>query len=157
MNFNQAVSHVYMEDPRMQISRAGYGRTMLVCLGLALITCAAALAQDEAPKVEIYTGYQWMDPNAQFSGIRVGGMPKGFVVNSTYNFTRHLGLSIEGASNFQRRANIGTIFFGPTVNARTENVSPFFHALIGLHRVAPGSGLGLDSSNGVGGVLGGGL
>ena len=51
-------------------------------------------------------------------------------------------------------ANIGTLQIGPTLRYPTENVTPFAHAGIGLHRMDT-TQFGAD--NGIGLMVGGGM
>jgi outer membrane protein OmpA-like peptidoglycan-associated protein len=137
-----------------------YGRVLFVCL-LAGLMCGAVMAQDQpVPRTETYFGYAWQDPGAKFSGIPIGGMSRGFEVQSTFNFNKYLGFTVDTGGSFKdTRANIAYVFAGPTLHLRSEHMSPFFHALIGLHRVNPASGFAGNpqDNNGVGGVLGGGF
>ena len=131
---------------------------LFVCAAILLVTTTAAIAQEsQAPKTEIYGGYAWQDPNARFGGTSVGGMAKGYTVQSTFFFNPNFGLTLDSGASFKHnRANINEITFGPTVKANLENVSPFLHVLVGMHRVAPGVA-GFKSNTGVGAVMGGGL
>ena len=143
----------------MQEAGAGYrGLKAVILVSLAvMMLCAAALAQGDSPRVEIYTGYQWMDPGAKFNGVNVGSMPKGFNVASTFLFNKYAGVTLDSGASFGKRANIATISFGPTLKLPTENVTPFFHAMVGLNRVIPAGGFQLHDNNGVGIILGGGM
>src|SRR6266404_7027853 len=143
----------------MQSVGAGLqGRTILVCLALVAVMATVAVAQDQTPpRVEIYGGYQWQDPGAKLVGLNVGSIPKGYDVASTFFFNKYLGATIDSTAGFGKLANRSMVTFGPTLNLRSENVSPFFHTLVGLDHVIPFGGSGLRSDWGVGFKLGGGL
>jgi outer membrane protein OmpA-like peptidoglycan-associated protein len=145
----------------MQRNQVVCSRNFLLLCGAALLvlSTAAAFAQDnsQAPKTEIYGGYAWQDPNARFNNTTIGGMAKGYTVQSTFFFTPNFGLTLDSGASFKHnRANINEITFGPTVRANLENVSPFLHVMVGMHRVAPAFA-GFKPNTGVGAVMGGGL
>lgn len=144
----------------MRILRKGIsGRLLLVGVVIMLLWPSLAPAQEpQTPKVEIYGGYLFQDPGARVGPFKIGGMTKGFEVQSSYFFNKFFGLTFDSATSFKdTRANISSLMFGPTFRMPQENVTPFLHALVGLHRVYPAGGIGLKDNNGVGIGLGGGL
>ena len=141
----------------MQRNRAVCNCLMLFVTVLLVLTTAAIAQDNQAPRTEIYGGYAWQDPGARFGSTTIGGMSKGFTVQSTFFFNPNFGLTLDsGLSMKENRANINEITFGPTVRANLENVAPFLHVLVGMHRVAPGVP-GFGAKTGVGAVMGGGL
>jgi outer membrane protein OmpA-like peptidoglycan-associated protein len=132
-------------------------RTLLAFIAVAMFA-SAALGQERPPsKVDIFTGYSWLHPgpdklvpNAQEN------IARGFTVGSTFFFNRHVGLTVDTADHLGCCCpTILTITAGPTVRFPLEHVTPFFHVLAGLHRMALLSPFGADNSVGV--IAGGGL
>lgn len=127
---------------------------------VAVLLAATLVAQQAPPRAEIYGGYRWENPGGKFGTTNVGGMGKGFDIQSTFNFTRYFGFTIDTAANFKHNfANVNTIMFGPTLHSRNEKAQPFVHALFGWQRVQPSITLpgGGQSDSGFGTLLGGGL
>ncbi len=148
--------------------RAGSGRVLftgLVLILFLLLLSTAALAQQEnLPKVELFTGYQWLSPGGSVPAPgqsptapisnKLPGMPQGWGASLTYNFDEHWGLEGDFGGNYQKIANETTAAIGPRFTWRWEGINVFGHTLLGLNRLTP---KGLDSSNGIGAVLGGGI
>jgi len=124
-------------------------------------------SSDDFPKVDLFLGYQWLNPGGTVPvgsnptlppsppvATKLPGMSKGFAVAGTYNFDKWWGLSVDGSANFQDMANEGSISVGPRVMWRSEGVNFFAHAMLGLNHLSPKD---VPSSNGIGGVLGGGI
>jgi outer membrane protein OmpA-like peptidoglycan-associated protein len=81
-------------------------------------------------------------------------MAKGFGSALTYNFDPHWGLEFDlghnwGAGNYETTASVG-----PRLMFRTDGADFFLHALGSYNRLAVS---GLNSHNGIGAVLGGGM
>jgi len=126
-------------------------------------------AQDEAPpKVDLFLGYQWLNPggtvpvgsNPPFQpppapvATKLPSMAKGYGVTGTYNFDKWWGLSVDVGGNFQDLASESTISVGPRLMFRGENINMFVHTMLGLNRLSPKD---VNSSNGIGAILGGGM
>src|ERR1700693_2746623 len=124
-------------------------------------------SSDDFPKVDLFVGYQWLNPGGTVPvgpnpplppsppvATKLPGMSKGFAVAGTYNFDKWWGLSVDGSVNFQDTANEGSISVGPRVMWRSEGGNFFAHAMLGLNHLSPKD---VPSSNGIGGVLGGGI
>jgi hypothetical protein len=131
-----------------------------------LVVCsfsAVTLAQDEdaAPRVDVYTGYQWIAPGGRVPapGTRSGSqtlvdLRYGGIADLTYNFSRVLGLSLDYGVSEQNLTTYQTVSVGPRFMWRRDGLNPFIHAMVGLNRLtAPG----LTANNGIGAVVGGGL
>ncbi len=142
---------------------------LVVALILFVLSGAVAVAQqDHPPKVDIFVGYQWLNPggtvptiqNLPFQGpqppvaTKLPGMPIGWGASGTYNFTEHWGLTLDVGGNYQDKASESTIAVGPRFMWRTEGLNVFAHTLLGLNRLAP---KGIEGKNGIGAVLGGGF
>ncbi|MGH9775455.1 MAG: outer membrane beta-barrel protein [Candidatus Acidiferrales bacterium] len=106
-----------------------------------------AHAQDPTPKVELYTGYDYLCVNinanvpgfstsASFNGNGGGG-------NLEYNVNHWFGLVGDLAGYYFAAEATGGAFsylFGPRINFRHGNVTPFAHVLLG--GIATTSGIG---------------
>jgi hypothetical protein len=156
------------------MSLCSQARRKSACVVLAAAVAMLVLpsllsAQDEVPpKVDLFLGYQWLAPggtvpvgsNPSFQpppppvATKLPGMPIGYGVTGTYNFDKWWGLSVDVGGNFQDLANESTISVGPRLMWRGENVNFFVHTMLGLNRLSPKN---VDSSNGIGAILGGGM
>jgi len=117
-----------------------------------------AAAQDgPAPKVELYGGYSFFQPDSDIHGQRPGALlplssrlesaPRGFGGSLTLNFNRWLGLTLDGSHHWccdgttlasrLSRAGFSNFSAGPKVTFRSKRVSPFFEVLVGAHRLEP--------------------
>jgi outer membrane protein OmpA-like peptidoglycan-associated protein len=138
-----------------------------IALGLwVLLSPGKARAQEESnPKYDIFVGYQWLHPGGNAPNPNstpqnpianvIPDMAKGGGAAGTYNFTPHWGL--EGDIGFSSAGNSTsetTVSAGPRVILRTEDGAFFFHALLSYNRLAVDR---LNTSNGVGGIIGGGM
>jgi hypothetical protein len=133
-----------------------------------LVLClmsAAAMAQEEAtPKYEIFVGYQWLHPGAKVPSPfqpanapvaqKLNDIPQGAGTSLTYNFTPHWGLEGDYGGNSNDGASENTASIGPRFAWRGEGVTFFAHTLLGLNRLTVPN---VDTSNGLGAILGGGM
>jgi hypothetical protein len=126
---------------------------------------AHVLAQQEAtPKVDVFVGYQWLHPGgnvpAPFQSpinpvaFKLPDMAGGGGASLTYNFDQHWGLEGDYGGNWNKFATESTGSFGPRFIWRNEGVNFFAHTMLGLNRLTVNH---LDSHNGIGAVLGGGI
>jgi hypothetical protein len=126
---------------------------------------ASALTQDRpVPKVDLFTGYQWLNPGATVPlpghsvfapvGRKLPGIPQGFGTALTYNFDQHWGLTFDYGGNYNKFGNESTVSIGPRFMWRTEGANFFAQTLLGLNKFTT---KGIDSSNGLGAILGGGI
>lgn len=108
------------------------GRWALVC-GIALLFAGAAVAQDEAPKVEAFGGYSYVRVNPGFGapGVNFNG-GSGSIA---YNFTPMIGAVADfGGYHWSQSgadATIVSYLFGPKVAFRSGPVTPFAQVLFG--------------------------
>ncbi len=137
-------------------------------LGMSLFLAAAfsgtaAFAQDETvPKVDIFAGYQWLNPGGDvatpgdptFSAFKLPSMAKGFGTAVTYNFAKNWGLSADFGGNYKSGANEQTLSVGPRFMWRTDGMNIFAHTLLSLNILDV---TGLPGKKGIGAVLGGGF
>ena len=141
-----------------------------VCFAFSLAVILVALpalinAQDEKPpKAEVFAGYQWLNPGGNIPrgtdafgnplSFKVPSIPQGLGASLAYNFTKYWALEGDYGGNWNKNLNESTASVGPKLTFRTEGVNFFAHTLLGFNRV---TSRGLDASNGIGAVLGGGM
>jgi len=105
---------------------------VLAC-SAALLLAGAAVAQDDAPKVEAFGGYSYLRVNPGFGapGLNFNG-GSGSV---GYNFTSWLGAAADfGGYHWSQSgedATAVTYLFGPKVSFRSGPVTPFAQVLFG--------------------------
>jgi hypothetical protein len=142
----------------------------MLCTGLSLmlaviLTATVLAAQDEpTPRAEIFTGYQWLDPNGHLPtpfqdpnnpvSVKVPSMPYGLGASFTYNFHPVFGAEVDYGENWDGGGTMTTAAVGPRFTWRSEGLNMFAHALVGLNRIAPNN---LRADNAVGPILGGGI
>ena len=139
-------------------------RTQVFAVACLLVVFAgfgttAALAQDETPKVDIFVGYQWLNPGGSVPGtptsdFKLPSLSKGFGTSVTYNFAKNWGLSADFGGNFNSSVNESTLSLGPRFMWRTEGMNFFAHTLLSLNILDV---TGLPGKKGIGAVLGGGI
>ena len=125
-----------------------------LALTFLLFSTTVFAQNDTAPKVDIFGGYSWLNPGGNVGGIKLPGLKKGFGIESTYNFNKYAGISVDVDSHYSNIANLATLAVGPRLKFREEHFQPFLQALVGLHRLSV-AGIGTD--NRIGTVLGGGI
>jgi hypothetical protein len=146
-------------------TRFNKGRVIgLLILAVSLISSAAFAQSDTNPKWDLFVGYQWLHPGATAptpftdynnpTGTNVPDMSPGFGSSITYNFDPHWGLEADFGHNWCCGNYETTGSVGPRFIWRTDSANYFLHAMVSLNRVAI---TGLDATNGVGAILGGGM
>jgi len=138
--------------------------SLLLMFATTLVSTAVFAQSDSNPKWDLFVGYQWLHPGikvpAPFGNpfnptpFAVPDMAKGFGSALTYNFDTHVGLEFDlghnwGDGNYETTASVG-----PRLMFRTEGANFFVHALGSYNRLGVS---GLNSKNGIGAVLGGGM
>ena len=135
---------------------------MLSLLGLALLSSSRLQAQDnETPKYDLFVGYQWLHPggNVPVPGsqaapvaAQIPDMPKGFGASLTYNFNQNFGFEGDFGHNWDNYET--TVSVGPKFSFHLDNATLFIHGMLSYNRLGMD---GLDASNGIGGIAGGGM
>jgi hypothetical protein len=153
----------------MLVLRSRYNGCVFGCgvfLALAvLLLSTITVAQDGAtPKIEIFTGYQWMHPGATVPapgqspnapvGLELQDLPAGGGLSFTYFFTNHLGLEGDFGRNQNDNSDETTLSVGPHLEFRHNRLNLFGHAMVGWNYLTTP---GLDSRSGIGTIVGGGL
>ena len=146
----------------------GAARLFLVALcsisTVALLSGAAMAQETETPKVDIFLGYQWLHPGGTVPspftpvnapiGQKLKDMDKGGGAAATYNFTPHWGLEADYGGSEGDNGSEHTASIGPRFAWRNEGVMFFAHTLFGYNRLNVPL---VDTSNGIGAILGGGM
>jgi hypothetical protein len=121
----------------------------------------SAQSSDDFPKAEFFIGYQWLNPGGNIPttgsapvAFSLPSIPQGFGTNLAYNFTKIWALEGNYGGDWNRYAAISVFSVGPKLTWRSDGVNFFAHTLLGFGRF---SSRGLDSTNGVAAVLGGGM
>ena len=125
---------------------------------------ASDAGESKPAKVEVFTGYSWMNSNATVTGTKtVGGVvvpvteelkdaKGGFLVDVSYFFNRWLGITFDSGAHFGNNYDHDEVLVGPTIRFPAEHIQPFIHVLGGWTRLSPG----ILDSNDVFGIAGGG-
>jgi hypothetical protein len=160
-------THTLLEDGMSSSSNLRKGHvscSLLVALALTLISTSAFAQSDSNPKWDLFVGYQWLHPGgtvpapggnaASPTPFKIPDMAKGLGGALTYNFDPHWGIEFDlghnwGNSNYEFTGSVGPRFIW-----RTDNTNFFLHTLVSWNRVNVN---GLNGSNGVGAILGGGM
>jgi hypothetical protein len=139
-------------------------KCLFLMLAVGLLS-AGALAQDDSyPKAELFAGYQWLNPGATIPAAghsffapvpnKLHDIPQGAGTSLTWNFTKLLGLEGDYGGNWNKYGNESTGSIGPKMTWRGDGVNFFAHTLLSYNRFTT---TGLNSSNGIGAILGGGI
>ncbi len=123
---------------------------------------APMMSNDSFPSVELFIGYQWLNPggnvpdtNSPPNAVQLPSLSKGIGISAAYNFTKYLSLEGNyGGNSNSSNASINTWSGGPKLTYRGEGVNFFVHTLVGLERLQSD---GAPSSKGVAAILGGGM
>ncbi len=117
--------------------------------------------EDSYPKAELFVGYQWLNPGGNIPSttvppfaFKLPSIAQGFGTNLTYNFTKYLGLEGNYGGDWNRNVSINAAAIGPKLTFRGDGVNFFAHTLLGFERI---SSRGIQSSNGIAAILGGGM
>jgi hypothetical protein len=133
-------------------------------LALVLTPTRVSAQDDVTPRAEIFTGYQWLDPNGSLptpfqdpnnpTPVKVQSMPFGLGASFTYNLHPIFGVEADFGESWDGDGTLTTVAVGPRFTWRNEGINLFGHALVGLNRIAPNN---LRADNAVGPILGGGI
>jgi outer membrane protein OmpA-like peptidoglycan-associated protein len=142
---------------------AAFCKRGLLIFGLTLIAVSAVAQDATVPKVDIFVGYQFLNPDAK---VPVPGtsnpvqsqpltdMPKGFGLAGAYNYNRNLALEADYGGNWKNGFSFNTFSIGPRLTYRgSEGINYFLHTLLSDNRLNTRFG----SNNGLGAILGGGI
>ena len=137
---------------------------------IAIGTITTARAQDNPqPKVEIFGGYAFLHPGVSVDGtnLNLENVPEGWGAAATFNVLPHFGLTADFGGHYHTFSStsklpgvdvhLGTVMFGPHIEARTSHFTLFGEGLFGLHRVTETNVSGVSPDNAFGLAVGGGL
>src|ERR1017187_9380214 len=137
---------------------------LLVVLVVSLLSSPALAQSDSNSKWDLFVGYQWLHPGGTVptpfgdpnnpTPFTVRDMAKGFGSALTYNFDPHWGAEFDFGQNWGSSNYETTVSVGPRFIWRTDYVNYFLHSLVSLNRANVN---GLNASNGIGAILGGGM
>ncbi len=137
---------------------------LLIVLSASLVASPAYAQSDTNPKWDLFVGYEWLHPGGWTPtpfgdannpvAFKVPDMSKGFGAAFTYNLDPHFGVEFDLGHNWGDSNYETTVSAGPRVMWRTDNANFFLHATLGLNRLNVS---GLNGSNGIGGLFGGGM
>ena len=139
-------------------------RVLLAALLLVMVSVTAASAQEQVPKVDLFVGYQWLNPggsaplpfrspNNPFAQ-KLPSIPQGLGTALAYNFDQHWALELDYGGNYNKFGVEQTVSVGPRFMWRTEGVNLFAHTLLGYNRLSIPH---LNNSQSVSPILGGGI
>lgn len=144
-----------------------FARSNALVLFAAACVVLTGLAQGQdqpVPKADLFIGYQWLNPGGTVPApgsspgnplaLKLNSIPQGVGSSFTYNFSRYLGLEADYGGNWNKYGNETTASIGPRLMFRGDGANFFVHTLLGLNRLTVPQ---LDSNNGIGAVLGGGI
>jgi len=147
-----------------------YPRWAALALVLAVVLVAlppvmsAQSADEKVPKVDLFLGYQWLNPGGTVPAsvpagsppipVKLPSLPRGVAGTLTYNFDKWLGLSADVGSSFGNHVQEHALSVGPRLMWRGEGVDFFAHTLLSLNILRA---YGAPASEGVGALLGGGM
>jgi opacity protein-like surface antigen len=127
---------------------------VVVCAVLLLSLVAFGQERGEAPRAEIFGGYQYFHANSGVSGL--GGFNlNGWNASASGFFTRNLGVTADFSGSYGTpsvlgvgvKTNFYTFLFGPTVRVpNSSRLTPFAHVLFGGGRLS-GSAFGVSASS----------
>jgi opacity protein-like surface antigen len=114
----------------------------------------SAIAQEEAPKFEVYGMYTYVQVDDQEVGtdINTNGATFGVEVNTNnwFGLAGEFGFGVDNldlGGGVEVDVDQWTLLFGPRFHARTERFSPFAHVLAGVaHAGADTGGVSVDET-----------
>jgi hypothetical protein len=146
-------------------------RVLLAAILVGMSSLVAAQDKTETPpKVDLFVGYQWLNPGGQVPQagqpatspvpVTPPGMGKGVGSAVAYNFSSHWAFEADFGYNWSDFGSEMTVSGGPRLMFRTQEMNYFLHTLLGVNRfdinsVTPGASAITD--NGLGAILGGGI
>lgn len=141
----------------------------ILLLGLVALSMVSFAQDQPVPKVDVFTGYQWLNPGGSVPNPAgtpdapipqaVPSLPYGGVGDVTYNFNKVVGLSLDyGRSDGGKGAlasSEGALSLGPRFMWRSEHFDYFIHTMLSWNRFS--GPYSLPANEGIGAILGGGI
>jgi len=160
LNSTRVEMESFMSFP--SVKKSTVMAAVVALLSFAVFSPVSLRAQaDESNKYDLFVGYQWLHPGGEVPvpgtqanplTAKIPDMPKGFGASLTYNFNQNFGFEGDFGHNWDNYET--TLSVGPKFSFHLDNATLFAHALVGYNRLGID---GLDASNGVGGIAGGGM
>ena len=154
----------------MSVCRYPRGKkTFWLCFFLTFCSVVSAnvvLAQDQQnpPKVDLFAGYQWLNPGGNIPGgpngsggvlpLKLPSMPDGFGLALGYNFHPNFALEGDFGANYKSGNDFSTYSLGPRATYRGEGINLFVHTLLSANHLNTSS---FGARTGIGAILGGGI
>lgn len=121
----------------MSLRKKSFGLfSSVLAMGLIFVWSSAALAQENTPKVDIFTGYSWYQPGGSVNGIGLTSNNTGGIGSFAYNFSKYVAGEVSGSGHSGDNNNSYFIGAGPRFTARNPQFQPFIHALVGYQHMA---------------------
>lgn len=145
---------------RRKVEKMKYVFSLLIVLSAATY----ALAQEKAPKVEVFGGYSYQQLEAEDFGINQG--LNGWNASANFGLSKNFGFKADLSGHYASvkegtvKADVSdfTFLFGPQYSFRNSSrVTPFAHALFGGSRGKIESGSRDVTETGFASAFGGGL
>jgi hypothetical protein len=120
----------------MSLRKKTFGLFLSVlAMSFVLIWSSAALAQENTPKVDIFTGYSWYSPGATISGLKLNDNNKGGIGSFAYNFSKYFAGEVSGSGHSDSNNTSYFLGAGPRFTIRNPQFQPFIHALVGAQHL----------------------
>ena len=136
----------------------------LLLAAILLLSAFASAQEDQTPKFELFTGYQWLNPGGKVPTVAgtynnpvqqpLPSLPKGVDVSLTYFFQPHLGLEGDLGRSWTGSADETTGSVGPHIEFRQEHLNVFAHAMVSWNQLTPPT---FGARSGIGAIVGGGI
>jgi len=149
----------------MSLWRQSY-RSAVVALFIAVVLIALPAMMigqsSEAPKAELFVGYEWLNPGGNIpdgsvppNAFHLPAIAQGGGASLAWNFNNYFSLEGNWGLNANRYATINTTGFGPRLTYRgPDGINFFAHTLVGWQRLTSRT---FGSNTGVTAILGGGM
>ncbi len=118
----------------MSLRKKTFG-LFLSALAIGLLLSSSALAQENTPKVDVFTGYSWYHPGATINGLNLNSEDKGGIGSFAYNFSKYVGAEVSGSGGTDNNNTSYFIGGGPRLTLRNPQFQPFIHGLVGLQHL----------------------
>src|SRR5215831_15328219 len=138
--------------------------TLALLLAALFLPSIVAAQQEEAPRYDIFVGYQFLHPGGNVPSPngtpsnpmprKLNDMPKGIGASFTYNFSPFWGMEADVGHSGYSNNYVTTVSGGPRLMFRMPDSDIFLHGLVSYNRLQVDL---LGTSHGVGGVIGGGF
>lgn len=143
-------------------------RSAMIALVIGVVVIAlpgvimAQADNQEAPKAELFVGYEWLNPggnipdgNVPPNAFHLPAIAQGGGASLAYNFNNYFSVEGNWGLNGDKYATINTAGIGPRLTYRgADGINFFAHTLIGFQRLSSRS---FGSDNGISAILGGGM